>query len=130
MTGSPLGRHKGIIRYTVGQRKGLGLSLKKPMYVLSKNVKDNTVTLCENAGLFSKSLDAADFNFIACDEITAPIHAEVKIRYSQKPQPALVTQTFCDTVHIEFETPQRAITKGQAAVLYDGDVVIGGGTIM
>ena len=128
--GAVLGRHKGIIRYTIGQRKGLGLSLKSPLYVHTKNVKDNTVTLCERDGLFAKSLDASDFNFIACEKINSPIRVKTKIRYNQAEQWSTVTQTSDDTVHIEFDEPQWAIAQGQAAVLYDGDAVVGGGTIL
>jgi tRNA-uridine 2-sulfurtransferase len=128
--GAVIGRHNGVIRYTIGQRKGLGLSLKRPLYVHTKNVKDNTVTLCEREGLFAKSLDASDFNFIACEKIDSPIRIKTKIRYNQSEQWSTVTQTSHDTVHIEFDEPQWAIAQGQAAVLYDGDVVVGGGTIL
>jgi tRNA-specific 2-thiouridylase len=128
--GAVIGRHKGIIRYTVGQRKGLGLSFNKPMYVRSKNAEDNTVTLCEDNELFSKGFDAADFNRIALDKINGPIRVKTKIRYNQKEQWSTAEQTSPDTVHIEFDEPQSAITRGQAAVLYDGDVVVGGGTIL
>jgi tRNA-specific 2-thiouridylase len=128
--GNILGRHKGLIRYTIGQRKGLGLSLNKPMYVCLKNTENNTVTLCEDDGLFSKSLDAADFNWIAFEKLNSPIRVKAKIRYNQKEQWATAAQTSPGTVHIEFDEPQRAIAKGQAAVLYDGDVVVGGGTIV
>jgi tRNA-specific 2-thiouridylase len=130
INGNILGRHKGLIRYTIGQRKGLGLSLNKPLYVHSKNTENNTVTLCEDDGLFSKSLDVSDFNWIACEKINSPIRVKTKIRYNQREQWATAAQTSPDTVHIEFDEPQRAIAKGQAAVLYDGDVVVGGGTIM
>jgi len=130
VNGAVIGRHNGVIRYTIGQRKGLGLSLKKPLYVHTKNVEDNTVTLCTRDGLFSKSLDASDFNFIACEKIDSPIRVKTKIRYNQTEQWSTVTQTSHDTVHIEFDEPQWAIAKGQAAVLYDGDVVVGGGTIL
>jgi len=125
-----LGRHKGIIRYTIGQRKGLGLSLKRPLYVHAKNVEENTVTLCERDGLFAKTLYASDFNWIACEKISSPIRVKTKIRYNQTEQWSTVTQTSHDTVHVEFDEPQWAIAKGQAAVLYDGDVVVGGGTIL
>jgi len=129
MQGNVLGRHKGLIRYTVGQRKGLGIALQKPMYVYSKSIEDNTVTLCENENLFTKLLYANDFNWIAYDKIKAPIRAKVKVRYKQAEQWAKVEQVSNGTVRIEFDEPQRAIARGQAAVLYDGDVVIGGGTI-
>jgi tRNA-specific 2-thiouridylase len=128
--GVVIGKHNGVIRYTIGQRKGLGLSLKRPLYVHTKNVEDNTVTLCTRDGLFSKSLDASDFNFIACEKINSPIRVKTKIRYNQTEQWSTVTQTSHDTVHIEFDEPQWAIAKGQAAVLYDGAGVVGGGTIL
>jgi len=128
--GNILGKHKGMIHYTIGQRKGLGLSRKTPVYVQSKNVADNTVTLCEKEGLFARSLDVSDFNWIACEKINSPMRVKAKIRYNQTERWSTVTQVAGDTVHIEFDEPQWAITKGQAAVLYDGDVVVGGGTIL
>lgn len=127
--GNILGKHKGLIRYTVGQRKGLGISLNKPMYVLSKNTVENTVTLCGDNELFSTSLDAKHFNLIAYDKLDSPIRVAAKIRYAHIPQSALATPTSENTLRLEFDEPQRAITKGQAVVLYDDDVVIGGGTI-
>jgi len=128
--GTILGTHKGIIRYTVGQRKGLGLSLPSPMYVKEKNVETNSVLLCSNEELFTKSLDANRFNWIAYDNPSKEIHCCARVRYKHAEQPAIVTPTGSDTVHIEFETPVRAISRGQAVVLYDGDTVIGGGTIV
>lgn len=128
--GNVLGTHKGLIRYTVGQRKGLGLALPKPMYVCELCGQKNCVILGDNADLFSKTLDAEDINLITTDKIDASIRAEVKVRYSQRAQKATVWQTTDDRLHIEFDEPQRAITKGQAVVLYDGDTVIGGGTIV
>lgn len=127
--GNVLGKHKGIIRYTVGQRKGLGLSLKQPMYVKNVCPEDNTVILSTNEELFSSSLDANDINLITVDEITKPLRVKAKVRYKHEEQWATVTQTGEDTIHVEFDEPQRAITKGQAVVLYDGDIVVGGGTI-
>lgn len=128
--GNVLGTHKGLIHYTVGQRKGLGLALPKPMYVCELCGEKNCVILGDNADLFSKTLDAEDINLITTDKIDTPIRAEVKVRYSQRAQKATVWQTAEDRLHIEFDQPQRAITKGQAVVLYDGDTVIGGGTIL
>jgi tRNA-specific 2-thiouridylase len=121
-SGNILGRHKGIIRYTIGQRRGLGLALKEPMYVLDKNVENNTVILCRDAELYAKNLTAYDINLIPFDRI------ENKIRIKAE-QPAVAEQTGEDILRVEFETPQRAITKGQSVVLYDGDIVVGGGTI-
>ena len=126
--GRVLGRHRGLVRYTVGQRKGLGLALEQPMYVQSKNPRDNTVTLCEDGALFSRALDAVDFNWIACAG-PGPMRVKAKVRYRHAEQWATAEQTGRDTVHVEFDQPQRAIAKGQAVVLYDGDAVVGGGTI-
>ena len=127
--GKVLGRHKGLIRYTIGQRKGIGLSFDKPMYVGDKNIENNTVTLCENDELFSNSLSARNFNWISCDEPDRPIRVKAKIRYNQKEQWATAKKTPDGLVSVEFDEPQRAIAKGQAVVLYDGDIVVGGGTI-
>ncbi|MCR4718140.1 MAG: tRNA 2-thiouridine(34) synthase MnmA [Firmicutes bacterium] len=128
--GNVLGTHKGIIRYTIGQRKGLGLSLPAPMYVLKKDIEKNEVVLCSDSELFSSELDVCDVNWIAFDIPPESFYAKVKIRYNQKEQPAKITVSGESMVHIEFETPQRAIAKGQAAVFYDGDTVLGGGTII
>ena len=127
--GNILGTHKGLIRYTIGQRKGLGLALPKPMYVCRLDKDSNSVILGDNADLFSDTLDAEDINLIALDRIDSSIRAEVKIRYSQKAQPATVYQVDDNRLRIVFDEPQRAITPGQSAVLYDGDTVIGGGII-
>lgn len=129
INGNVLGRHKGIIRYTVGQRKGLGISHERPLFVLAVNPKENTVILTENEGLFTKTLTAKNINLITTEEIKEPVRLFAKIRYSHKEQPATVVQTGSDTITVEFDEPQRAITKGQAVVLYDGDTVVGGGII-
>lgn len=128
-SGTVLGRHRGMIRYTVGQRKGLGIALGKPAFVCAKCAETNTVTLGENADLFSKSLTAHDVNLIACDSIPTPIRVTAKIRYGQNETPATVEQIGEGRIHVEFDTPQRAIAKGQSVVLYDGDTVVGGGII-
>ncbi|MCL2445819.1 MAG: tRNA 2-thiouridine(34) synthase MnmA [Oscillospiraceae bacterium] len=128
--GSVLGRHRGLIRYTVGQRKGLGIAAPKPLYVHSKCAKQNTVTLCENDGLFSSVLHAGEFNFIACDGLEQPTRLQAKIRYNAAPQPAIAEQISPNTVLVTFDEPQRAIAPGQACVLYDGDVVVGSGVIV
>jgi len=127
--GNILGRHKGIINYTVGQRKGLGIPANTPLYVCSISRENNTVTVGAEDSLYSKTLTARDVNLIAVDKITAPLKLRAKIRYKHAEQPATVWQTDNDTLRIEFDAPQRAVTKGQAVVLYDGDVVIGGGII-
>ena len=130
MRGNVLGRHKGLIRYTIGQRKGLGVSCKKPLYVYSKNIEDNTVTLCEDEALFTKSLRAADFNWIAYDAPASPVRVKAKIRYAQAEQWATAEPFSDNTVRIDFDEPQRAPTKGQSVVLYNGDIVVGGGVII
>jgi tRNA-specific 2-thiouridylase len=128
--GKVLGRHKGLPRYTIGQRKGLGLALAKPLYVYSKNIADNTVTLCEDADLYSTTLEAADFNWIAGDRPDHPLRVKAKVRYQHKEQWATATVASPATVRIVFDEPQRAIAAGQAVVLYDGDTVVGGGVIV
>lgn len=128
--GNFMGRHKGIIRYTVGQRKGLGLALDHPMYVIEVNPKNNTVVIGENEDLFSTSVTAKNINLISVSDMYEPMRVKAKVRYRQSEQWATVVQTDEDTLKIEFDQPQRAITKGQAVVLYDGDIVVGGGTIV
>lgn len=128
--GHCLGQHKGIIRYTIGQRRGLGLSLPESLYVCKKDMVHNTVILGKNEALFSSSLDAKDFNWIAFDAPASPIRAKARVRYQQKEQWATITPTSPDTIHLEFDEPQRAITSGQAVVLYEDDLVVGGGTIL
>ena len=128
--GNILGRHLGAVKYTIGQRKGLGISLGKPMYVFGKNMADNTVSLADEELLFKKELNAAEINFIAFDKLNSPITVEAKIRYSHKTAKARLEQTSESTFHLEFDEAQRAITPGQSVVLYDGDVVLGGGIIM
>ncbi len=127
--GGILGEHSGIIRYTIGQRKVLGLSLGKPMYVCEKNADRNTVMLGTNENLFSTELDATDFNWIAFEKPLGAMRVKAKVRYRQAEQWATVEPTGAGSVHLVFDEPQRAVAKGQAVVLYDGDTVVGGGTI-
>jgi tRNA-specific 2-thiouridylase len=129
-TGRVLGRHRGVIRYTIGQRRGLGVAANTPVYVSAKSAADNTVTLGPETSLYRASLAARDINLIACERLEKPMRVTVKTRYLQTEQPALAEQSGEDELHIEFEKPQRAITPGQAVVLYDGDIVVGGGTIV
>ena len=128
--GNVLGRHKGIINYTVGQRKGLGLDMPQPMYVKELDVKHNKVILATNDQLFSTHVVANEINLIDCDRITEPRRLKARIRYHHVEQWATVTQPDDDTLVVEFDEPQRAITKGQSLVLYEDDVVVGGGTII
>ena len=127
--GNILGQHNGIIRYTVGQRKGLGIALGKPAFVKEKDPYANTVTLCDDAELYSKKLTAINANFSAVDKLLEPTRLYAKIRYRHAPALATVTQTSDVSFTVEFDEPQRAAAKGQSVVLYDGDTVIGGGVI-
>lgn len=129
VNGNKLGTHNGIIKYTIGQRKGLGIALGEPMYVIDKNVQNNTVTLAKNSELFGNVLTATNINLISVDHIKAPMRVKAKIRYNQKEQPATVEQISENRIKVTFDEPQRAITKGQSVVLYDEDIVVGGGII-
>lgn len=127
--GQKIGRHKGIIRYTIGQRRGLGLALPEPLYVCRLDTENNNVILGTNESLFSKELIANEINLIAVPRIEGEIRLKAKVRYRQKEEWATVSQLDGDTIRVVFDKPQRAITKGQSVVLYDGDVVFGGGII-
>ena len=129
LSGKVIGRHRGAVCYTVGQRKGLGIALGAPAYVCGKDMARNTVTLGPNDALFSKALEAVDFNWIPFPALTGPLSVTAKIRHSQNVQPATVYPNQDGSVRVEFDAAQRAISPGQAVVLYDGDLVIGGGTI-
>lgn len=127
--GRVLGEHKGLLNYTIGQRKGIGLSFPEPRYVTRKNAENNTVTLGLHDELFSSSLVAKDVNFIPFDSLTEPMRVSVKTRYKQKEVGAVISLREDGKVLVSFDEPQRAITSGQAVVFYDGDYVVGGGTI-
>lgn len=127
--GNILGTHKGVIRYTIGQRKGLGLSLKEPMYVKALDIENNRVILGRDEDLYSRELTARDINLISIPKIEGSMRVKAKVRYRHKEEWATVTQPDENTLKVVFDEPQRAITKGQALVMYDGDIVIGGGTI-
>jgi tRNA-specific 2-thiouridylase len=129
LDGNIIGAHKGLIRYTIGQRRGLGAALNKPVYVCAKDPIANTVTLGPESALLSKVLVINDINLIACESIEKPLKVKVKTRYLQTEHPATAIQTGPDEIRIEFDEEQRAITPGQAAVMYDGDIVVGGGLI-
>ena len=127
--GKVIGRHKGLIRYTIGQHKGLGMPFPDKMYVLRLDKKQNRVVLGPSESLFSTEVRAGGFNWIAGKAPNGPFRCKAKIRYRQKEQWATVTPEGEDRVLIVFDEPQRAVTPGQAAVLYDGDEVLGGGEI-
>lgn len=127
--GTSIGRHKGLIHYTVGQRKGLGIAWAHPLYVLRKDTARNEVILSDNAALFSDRLTARDFNWIAFDAPQESIRCTAKTRYQAKEVACTVTALPGSRAEVRFDAPVRAITAGQAVVLYDGDTVLGGGTI-
>ena len=128
-SGKVLGRHRGIIHYTLGQRRGLGLSLPSPMYVLAIDPKANRVILGPSDALFRSELEAEDVQWISGKVPSQPLRCEAQIRYSHKAQPATI-EAEGNRARIVFDEPQRAITPGQAVVLYRGDEVLGGGTIL
>ena len=129
LDGRVLGRHRGLIRYTLGQRKGLGLALPAPLYVCALDLAENRVLLGEEQALYTKPLLAHDLNLITAARWEQPQRLSARVRYRQKEQPATVTLIDDDTLQVAFDEPQRAITRGKAVVLYDGDVVAGGGVI-
>lgn len=128
--GNVLGRHRGIIHYTVGQRRGLGIAAPEPLYVCRIDPEQNTIELGFREQLFDRELDADEFNWIAGTVPNQPVRCRAKIRYHHAEELCTVYPEGKETAHIVFEEPQRAITPGQSVVLYDGDYVLGGGTIL
>ncbi len=126
--GNPIGRHQGVMRYTIGQRKGLG-GFGRPVYVLDKDAAANTVTLGDAPLLFARRLIAKEVNLITTPALTAPMRVTAKTRYRQNDEPATLHPLEDGRLLVEFDSPQRAITPGQAVVFYDGELVVGGGTI-
>ena len=126
--GHMLGQHRGLPCYTTGQGKGLGISLGKHVYVIRKNAADNTIVLGDNDELFTDTLTASRVNWIAASSPAQPFRCTAKTRYSQQEAPCTVYPDG-ERMRVTFDAPQRAITAGQAVVLYDGDIVLGGGTI-
>ena len=129
LQGHVVGRHRGAVCYTLGQRKGLGIALGAPVYVCGKDMENNTVTVGPNEALYRNALRADNWNWFPFPALTQPMPVTVKIRHSQNEQPATVYPEEKDCARVVFDTPQRAITPGQAVVLYQDDLVIGGGTI-
>lgn len=128
--GAVLGRHTGIIDYTVGQRRGLGVSSGSGrLYVKEIRPGDNAVVLSGNDSLFARTLEGSGLNLIACGRLDGPVRLAARVRYRMAEQPCTVEQTGEDTVRLTFDRPQRAITPGQTAVFYDGDTVVGGAVI-
>ena len=127
--GHVLGRHKGLPCYTTGQRKGLGVSAGRHVYVVTKNAQDNTILLGDDADLYTDTLTAGCVNWIAGEVPAEPIRCTAKTRYSQTESAATVEPLSDGRIRVIFDEPQRAITAGQAVVLYNDEVVVGGGTI-
>lgn len=129
LEGQVVGRHKGAVRYTLGQRKGLGLAMDEPVYVCGKNMAENTVTVGPESALYTREVLVEELNWIAVEGLAGPMRVWAKTRSRQTEQPAMICPEGGHRVRIVFDQPQRAVTPGQAAVFYDGGVVVGGGTI-
>ncbi len=129
MQGIEIGQHSGLIRYTVGQRKGIGVAAAEPLYVYAKDPARNALIVGTNAETLCSAIEVTDVNFIAVESLLEPMRLTVKTHYRQMPKPAKIEQTGTSTVRISFDAPQRACATGQAAVCYDGDSVVCGGTI-
>lgn len=127
-SGRVIGRHRGILYYTVGQRRGLGISADRRLYVLRKDAAHNTVTVGYEEDLLCTRFAVRAVNWIAWERVTLPVRCRVRTRYHGVETPATLTPDG-DIVHVELDAPQRAVSPGQAAVFYDGDIVLGGGTI-
>jgi tRNA-specific 2-thiouridylase len=128
--GQVIGRHRGLPRYTLGQRRGLGVAANTPVYVTGKDPAANTVTLGPESALYTASCTVIRLNLIAADTLYEGARLSVACRYQQREQTAFVQQTSPDSALITFDQPQRAVTPGQSAVFYDGDTVVGGGIIV
>ena len=129
VNGKVVGQHKGAVAYTLGQRKGLGIALGAPVYVCAKDMAANTVTVGPEENLFSDTLVAENWNWIPFPALTEPMRVTAKARSRHNGAPATVYPEADGSARVVFDEPQRAITPGQAVVLYDGDLVIGSGTI-
>ena len=128
--GKPVGNHNGLANYTIGQRKGLGLASPVPLYVLGKDSATNSLIVGTQEELGSRELTARQLNWLSGEAPSGPFRAEVKIRYTAQEAKALVTPMGPDRAEVRFDLPQRDITAGQAAVFFQGDLLIGGGIIV
>ncbi len=128
-SGKVLGKHKGIIHYTIGQRKGLGITFGKPTYVVKINAAKNEVVLGDNDDVFKSELVAKEVNFITFETLNEPYECEAKVRYSSNTSKCTIYPIKKGIVKVKFDEPQRAVTPGQAVVFYDGDLLVGGGVI-
>jgi len=127
--GRVVGRHEGIIRFTIGQRRGMGIAAPHPLYVLSIDAEKNTIVVGKNEDLYRSRLEASDVNLIAFEKLSEPKAVLAKIRYKHAEAEAMIYPLDGGRVRVEFGKPQRAVTPGQAVVFYDGDTVVGGGII-
>ena len=127
--GNVLGRHHGIIHYTIGQRKGLGIAAARPLYVKRIDSKKNRIIVGAKEELFSKGLIARDLNFISVDRLEGPCRVKVKIRLQHQAAGAVISPVENNMARVIFDEPQMAVTPGQSAVFYSGDMVVGGGII-
>lgn len=130
LAGNVVGQHRGAVGYTLGQRKGLGIAMGQPVYVCGKDMENNTVTVGPNEALFRTSVLADNWNWFPFPALDTPLRVRAKARSRMTEQPATVYPEGNGAARVVFDEPQRALTPGQAVVLYDGDTVIGGGTIM
>ena len=130
LDGRVVGRHRGAVRYTLGQRRGLKLAVGKPMYVCGKDMEKNTVTVGPEEALYRSELLAGRMNWLSVPEPDGPIRVTARTRYRQTEKPATAWPLPGGRLRLRFDEPQRAVTAGQAVVLYDGDLVVGGGTIL
>lgn len=128
--GEILGRHTGLYNYTIGQRKGLGISYKESLFVLGFNKEKNEVIVGTEEELYSKVILVGDINLLLVDDVKEPMQVDVKTRYSSKVARATIQQIEDDKIKVVFDEPQRAITPGQSAVFYVDDIVLGGGKIL
>ena len=128
--GKILGKHTGLYKYTIGQRKGLGISNPVPLFVIGFNIKKNELIVGEEKELYRKEMYVKDINLLAIDKLEGKMHVLVKTRYSHKEAPATIEMASDNEIKVIFDEPQPRITSGQSAVFYDEDIVIGGGIIL
>jgi tRNA-specific 2-thiouridylase len=130
VSGNVIGTHKGVVHYTIGQRRGIAAAFGKPMYVVAKDARTNTVTLGESDDLMSTRIYVEHVNWISVERLEGPTRVSVKVRYSQTEQSATASPEADGRIRVDFDESQRAAAPGQAAVFYQGDIVVGGGTIV
>ena len=128
--GTKLGTHRGLIHYTIGQRKGVGVSYSEPLFVVDKDMENNRLIMGKADEIFRDELVAGDVNFIIFDKLTEPVKCTAQTRYHQKDAGCTISPLEDGKVLVKFDEPHKAISKGQAVVFYDGEYVIGGGTIL